>query len=61
MPSEAERAAEYRRMIRARGRNKKAAEKALKGDAAARQALAEKTEPLLEVDGDGVRRVYLPR
>lgn len=60
MPDEAARAAEYRRMIRARGRNKKAAEKALKGDSEARKALAEKTEPLLELDSDGVRRVYLP-
>lgn len=47
-------------MIRARGRNKKAAEKALKGDIDARKALDDKTEPLLEVDSDGVRRVYLP-
>lgn len=46
-------------MMRARGRNKKAAEKALKGDAAARKSLQEKADPLLEVDSDGVRRAYL--
>lgn len=47
-------------MVRARGRNKKAAEKALNGNADVRKALDVKTEPLLEVDSEGVRRVYLP-
>lgn len=45
-------------MMRARGRNKKAAEKALKGDPVARAALQEKTDPLLYgPDKDGVSRV----
>lgn len=56
MPSEEIRAAEYRRQVRARGRNKKAAEKALKGDPAANASLVEKTKALLIVDEDGVRR-----
>lgn len=61
MPSEAERAAEYRRMIRARGRNKRAAERNLRGDTVARAALEEKTKALLDVDEDGVPRVDLQR
>lgn len=56
VPSEAERAVEYRRMVRARGRNKRATERALRGDAAAKAALEDKTKALLAVDEDGVRR-----
>lgn len=56
MPSEEIRAAEYRRMIRARGKNKRATEKRLAGDPAALKALKDKTKALLVVDEDGVRR-----
>lgn len=61
MPSEEVRAAEYRRMIRARGQNKKAAEKALKGNTAARKALEDKTKALLAYDENGVPRVGVQR
>lgn len=54
--SEASRAAEYRRMMFARARNKRAAERALSGSAAARRELDEATEALLMVDDDGVPR-----
>lgn len=56
MPSEEERAAEYRRMMRARLRNKLAAERALRGNPTRAAALREATKALLIVDENGVRR-----
>lgn len=54
--SEATRAAEYRRMMNARAKNKRAAERALAGNAAAKAAVNAATEALLFVDADGVPR-----
>lgn len=54
--TEETRAAEFRRKMRARVRNKRAAEKALAGDAAALAALKVKTDPLKVYDSNGVRR-----
>lgn len=54
--SEQTRAAEYRRMMTARAKNKRAAERALAGSASAKAALVEATEALLMVDPDGIPR-----
>lgn len=56
MTAEETRAAEYRRKMTARARNKSGAERALAGSASARAALDEKTAPLLMIDDDGVPR-----
>lgn len=56
MSTEEQRAAEHRRVTRARARQKKTAEKRLAGNPAARRALEEKTKALLTVDENGVRR-----
>lgn len=56
MTAEDDRAAEFRRKMRARVRNKRAAERALSGDAASLTALKAKTEPLKVYDSNGVRR-----
>ena len=54
---EAARALEYRRQQKARIRNKKSRERALRGDSAAAQAVRDAWEPLLPLDDDGVPRI----
>lgn len=54
--SEEERAAEYRRTVKARERAMRTNERALRGDPAAKQALVEATKALLPVDENGVWR-----
>lgn len=56
MTAEDDRAAEYRRKMEARARNKRTVEKSLAGSASAKAALVAATEPLLFVDDDGVPR-----
>lgn len=61
MTVEEDRAAEYRRMMTARARNKRAAEKRLAGDPAAKAQLVEDTKALLAYDEHGVPRVGVRR
>lgn len=56
MSDEETRAVEYRRMMIARAKNKRAAEHALAGDAGRKAALDAKVAPLLRVDANGIRR-----
>lgn len=51
------RARAYRAQQKARIRNKRARERALKGDPAAARAVVDATKALLPVDADGVPRV----
>lgn len=59
--SEESRASEYRRMRKARARNKRAIERGLKGNADRKAALVTKTDPLLSKNKDGVERGDLHR
>lgn len=61
MTAEDDRAAEFRRMMAARQRNKRLAEKRLAGDPAAKAQLVENTKALLTFDEYGVPRVGLRR
>lgn len=59
--TEEERAAEYRRQMRARARHKRATERALTGSPAAKKAVEDATAALLAIDANGVPRVGLER